>query len=210
LDEIRQCILQAKLVISDKPTITTSGSGTTGVPGLASGLNNGLAASLRSLGWDQLRAPGAGGATAKVDWYKSIPSGISYGPPNIGLGMEAQFGNNYQFGADLQRLSEAIIDQSIIAGVCVVASDQLKKYKADRGAYFTSEKQKLDRLLALLIGSGAAILPGLVLIGIEHDSFGFEDRTDGLFTLEAPIFDGTLGIQAPPVSFETFGVTETT
>lgn len=205
LDEIRQCILQSNLVISAKQTVTTSGSGTTGVSGLADGLNKGLAASLRSLGWGQLKAPGATGQTAKVDWYKSIPSGISYGPARIGLGLEAQFGNNYQFNADLQRLSEAIIDQSIVAGVCVVASDELKNYKADRGAYFNSEKQKLDRFLTMLVGSGAAIVPSFVLIGIGHDAFGFSDQTGGVFQLEAPIFNSELGVQAQPERFEKFG-----
>src|ERR1700754_3809326 len=102
-DEIRQCILKSKLIISHHQTVTTSGSGTTGIPGLADGMNKGLASSLRSLGWDQLKAPGATGQTAKVDWYKSLPTGISYGPQKIGLGLEIQFGNNYQFNADLQR-----------------------------------------------------------------------------------------------------------
>jgi hypothetical protein len=204
LDEIRQCILHSKLIISSRQTITTSGSGTTGIPGLADGLNKGLAASLRSLGWDQLKAPGATGHTAKVDWYKAIPTGIGYGPARIGLGLEAQFGNNYQFNADLQRLSEAILDQSIVAGVCVVASDELKNYKADRGAYFTSEKQKLDRFLTMLAGSGAALIPSFVLIGIGQDGFGFSDRTGGFFSLEAPIYDPELGVQAPPQRFETF------
>jgi hypothetical protein len=151
LDEIRQCILQSRLIISDTPTITR-GKGVTGIPKLAAGLNDGLAASLASLGWGPLKAPGATGAAAKLDWYKTLPSGISYGPERIGVGLEVQFGNNFQFNADLQRLNEAILERSIVAGVCIVASDRLRLYKADRGAYFSQEKQKLDRHLALLLG----------------------------------------------------------
>lgn len=205
LDEIRQCILQSTLIISPNVTTTKAGSGKTGIPGLAAGLNEGLAASLRSLGWGQLKAPGAKGAAAKVDWYKSLPTGISFGPERVGVGMEAQFGNNYQFNADLQRLNEAMLDGSIVAGVCVVASDNLRHYKADRGAYFTSEKQKLDRHLAVLLGSGVARMPGYILLGIEHDTTGFEDKKAGVFQYRAPIFDPVQGVQAQPINFEVFG-----
>lgn len=205
LDEIRQSILHSRLTISDTPTITKAGSGKTGIPKLAGALNEGLAASLKSLGWGPLKAPGATGATAKLDWFKSLPTNMSYGPERMGVGMEAQFGNNFQFGADLQRLGEAMLEGSIVAGVCVVASDELKKYKADRGAYFSSEKQKLDRHLALLLGSGVARMPGYVLLGIEHDGFGYAGATQGIFRLEAPIFDPVVGVNAGPIDFQIFG-----
>ena len=205
LDEIRQSILQATLLISPTVTTTKAGSGKTGIQGLAKGLNEGLAASLGSLGWGPLKAPGAKSATARLDWYKSLPTGISFGPERIGVGMEAQFGNNFQFNADLQRLDEAMLDGSIVAGVCIVASDELKNYKADRGAHFSSEKQKLDRHLALLLGSGVARMPGYVLIGIEHDAFAFEDLGKGVFQLQAPIFDPVAGVQAGPKDFKVFG-----
>src|SRR2546427_13180970 len=83
LDEIRQSILQSALIISPKVTVRRSGSGTTGIQGLAAGLNAGLADSLRSLGWGPLKAPGAKGASAKLDWYKALPTGISFGPERI-------------------------------------------------------------------------------------------------------------------------------
>jgi hypothetical protein len=205
LDEIRQSILQSQLIISPTATTTKAGSGKTGIQGLAKGLNAGLAVSLQSLGWGPLKAPGAKGATAKLDWYKSLPTGIGYGPERMGIGMEAQFGNNFQFNADLQRLGEAMLEGAIVAGVCVVASDELKNYKADRGAYFSSEKQKLDRHLALLLGSGVARMPGYVMLGIEQDGFGFEDAKPGVFQLKAPVFDPVAGVQGGPVRFETFG-----
>ena len=40
-----------------------------------------------------------------------------------------------------------------------------------RAAYFRQEKIKLDRFLNVFTASGAAIIPGFVLIGIEHDGF---------------------------------------
>lgn len=205
LDEIRQSILQSHLIISNTPTVT-KGKGITGIPNLAGGLNDGLAASLRSLGWGPLKAPGAHGAGARLDWYKTLPSGISFGPERIGVGVEVQFGNNFQFNADLQRLNEAILQGSIVAGVCIVASDRLRIYKADRGAYFSQEKQKLDRHLALLLGSGVARMPGYVLIGIEHDEFGFSDAKvgKGKFHLAAPIFDPVRGVLGP-IGYEYFG-----
>lgn len=169
-DEIRQCVLQSTLLISPVKTVTKRG-GKTGIPGLSDGINKGLAESLKSLGWKSFLAPGASGKTAKIDWYKAVPSGISYGPAEIGLGLEVQFGNNFQFYGDLHRMSEAVLAQNIVAGVCIVASDLLDKYTSDRAAHFRSEKIKLDRFVSVFSASGAAIIPGFVLIGIEQDGF---------------------------------------
>lgn len=201
-DEIRQAILQSHLLISPRKTTTTKG-GKTGNPDLADAINKAIATSLSSLGWAPLKAPGASGANAKLDWYKSMPSGIGYGPAKIGLGLEVQCGNNYQFEADLKRLHEAIIQGAIITGVCVVASDELSEYKADRGAAFSSEKAKLDRYLTLLMGAGAATLPGFVLIGVGSD--GFSKDLNGKFSLTAPIFDPTLGPHTLPKSTMKLG-----
>lgn len=205
LQEIRQCILKTKLIISSRKTTygRKGNKGRTGIPGLAEAMNKALGASLSSLGWRPRKAPGAADDKAEVDWFKSIPGTLSYGPPEIGLGLEVQFGNNYQFNEDIKRLSEAFLEQSIIAGVCVVPSDELAKYKADRGASFGDARSKLDRTLAILQGSGAAIVPGFVLIGIQQDDF--TDKQDGQFQLEAPIFDPKKGCQRDPVKYEHFG-----
>ncbi len=204
-DEIRQSILQNKLLISPKKTTSKTGAdnlGSTGNLDLAGKMNKALQASLKSLGWGPKTAPGALGIAAKIDWYKSIQSGISYGPREIGLGLEIQFGNNYQFDADLKRLHEGILDNLIVAGISIVASDELAKYKSDRGAYFTQEKQKLDRYLKILSASGVAVIPHYILIGVEHD--GFVDDTEGKFFLQSPIFDEKAGVQIPPVRMEDF------
>jgi hypothetical protein len=199
-NEIRECILRTNLIISPKKTIK-KGKDATGSPGLADALNKALGASLTSLNWKPRKAPGAEEQQAKVDWQKSIPSGLSYGVRDIGLGLEIQFGNNFQFNEDLKRLSEAILEQTIVAGVCIVASDELAKYKADRGAFFSDSQSKMDRFLALFHGTGAAIIPGFVLIGVHPD--GFTETTDGKFRLMAPIF-GEKGVHGP-VHWQAFG-----
>lgn len=195
-DEIRQCILKSELHISPRKTRTKT-PGITGNPSLAENMNKGLKCSLESLGWGPKMAPGAYGHAAKIDWYKSVSSGISYGPREIGLGVEIQFGNNFQFDADLKRLHEAMLDNLIVAGISIVASDELALYKADRGAQFTQEKKKLDRYLKIMSASGAAVLPHYILIGVEQD--GFNDNMDGKFSFKAPRFDNKHGVQVDPI-----------
>jgi len=201
-DEIRQSILQSKLYISPRRT-KKKGKGATGSLGLAEGMNNSFATSLTSLGWKKRTAPGATEDRAEVDWYKAIPSSLSYGAKTIGVGLEIQFGNNFQFNEDVKRLSESILEGTIVAGVSIVPSDELAKYKADRGAFFSDAKSKLDRSLAILLGSGAAIIPGFVLIGIGAD--GFTDKDDGLFRLDAPVFDPTKPCSVGPISMKYLG-----
>lgn len=202
LEEVRQCILKTELIISPKLT-RKKGKGATGNPGLASALNKALGLALTSLKWVPRKAPGATSWKAEVDWYKSISSSLSYGPQEIGLGLEVQFGNNYQFNEDLKRLSEAVLEQSIVAGVSIVPCDELAKYKADRGSSFSDSRSKLDRFLNVLVGSGAAIVPGFVLIGIGQD--GFTEKEDGLFELIAPKFDAEKGCQKEPIEWIDFG-----
>ena len=185
-EEVRQTILMSKLYISPVKT-KKKGDDATGNPQLSDRLNKGIAISLESLGWKKRQAPGATQERAELDWVKEVPSPLKYGPKAIGLGVEVQFGNNYQFNEDLKRLSEAILDHSIVAGVCVVASDELAQYKADRGASFSDSRSKLDRFLGILQGVGAAIIPPFVLIGVGHD--GFTEVKDGKFLLEVPAFD---------------------
>jgi hypothetical protein len=202
LEEIRQSILQTELIISPRKT-KKKGKDATGNPKLAEAMNNALGASLKSLGWNPRKAPGSTKKQAEVDWYKSILSSLSYGPTEIGLGLEIQFGNNFQFNEDLKRLSEAILEQTIVAGVCIVPSDDLAKYKADRGASFSDSRSKMDRFLALFHGTGAAIIFGFLLIGVHPD--GFTNSEDGKFMLKAPIFDTKFGIKKGPIEYQEFG-----
>ena len=202
LDEIRQSILQSELYISPRRT-KTKGEGATGNKGLAEGMNAAFAASLTSLGWTKRTAPGASGERAEIDWCKAVPAALAYGPKSIGIGLEIQFGNNYQFNEDFKRLSEAILEGTIVAGVSIVPSDELAKYKADRGASFSDAKSKLDRSLGILVGSGAATMPGFVLIGIGAD--GFTSAADGKFALTAPVFDPKKPCSAGSISKKYFG-----
>lgn len=201
-EEIRQSIFQIQLMISPRPT-KKAGKGATGNPKLAEQLNKAFKEALQSLGWRPRKAPGASEVRAEVDWFKSVKSPLTYGPKEIGLGLEIQFGNNFQFNEDLKRLSESVLEQKIVSGVCMVASDELAKYKADRGASFSDSKSKLDRFLAILTGAGAAIVPPFVLIGVGQD--GFTEQGDGLFCLAAPVFGSEEGVARPPVKTVNLG-----
>jgi len=120
---------------------------------------------------------------------RAVPSPLNYGPQvNRLWGWRCSLGTIFRFNEDVKRLSEAILEQSIVAGVCVVPSDELAKYKADRGASFSDARSKLDRSLALLQGSGAAMIPGLYPYR-ELGRMDFTDTEDGKFSLIAPQFD---------------------
>ena len=206
LNEIRQCVLKSELLISNKATFkgkSKSGKpGTTGNMGLSDRMNKALGSSLISLGWGPKKAPGTEQLGAKIDWWKSISSAVPYGPKEIGLGLEIQFGNNFQFYADLHRLHEAVLDNLIVAGVCIVASDKLAKYKADRGAFFSQEKKKLDRYVKILTAARAPQIPNYILIGIEHD--GFCNDTSGKFSLKSAQFDHEKGVDTV-IQMNSFG-----
>ena len=206
-NEIRQSVLQNELKISNRKT-AKKGKGATGNTGLADGMNKALAFSLESLGWSKRKAPGAKHIKAELDWYKDIPSTLSFGPKSIGVGLEVQFGNNYQFNEDIKRLFEHMLEGAIVAGVSIVPSDELAKFKADRGASFSDAKSKLDRELGVIVGAGAAIIPGFVLLGVSMD--GFTGVADGKFTLVAPKFDGQTGVDLGPSGVADFGTAKAT
>lgn len=170
-DELRRIIFDTKVVISPLKTVKGQGKGTTGAWGLAELLNVAFKIALESCGWQPLQSPGAESPQSLIDWFKSKPSGRKYGAEKIGLGLEIQFGNNYQFNEDIKRLSEANLAGYTIAGVSIVASDKLAEYKADRGACFSDAKSKLDRHLESLYSAQARRFSPMMIIGIENDSF---------------------------------------
>jgi hypothetical protein len=170
-DEIRRIIFDTKLVISPLKTVKGKGRETTGAWHLAESLNDAFEISLKSCGWHPLQSPGAKSPQSLIDWFKSKPSGRRYGAGNIGLGLEIQFGNNYQFNEDIKRLSEANLAGFTVAGISIVASDKLAEYKADRGACFSDAKSKLDRHLESLASAGARRFPPIMIIAIENDAF---------------------------------------
>ena len=180
--ELREAILSIHLGVSDTPRV----GGKTPLPGLSQALNRAIGCSLTSLGWSSRRAPGAARPQSTSDWAKTRPSGLSF-MGEIGLAVEVQFGNHYQFNADVQRLAEAILEGKIIAGVSIVPSDKLAQYKADRTASFSNAKEKLERWLGIWAASGAILLPSIMIIGVEHDVL--LGSAQPKFVVKAPIYD---------------------
>lgn len=196
-DEIRRMIFDTKLVVSSMKTTLGSG-GTTAAVKLAESMNDAFKMSLESVGWKPLESPGAAAPNAAVDWFKSKPTGRSYGVSQVGIGMEIQLGNNYQFNEDIKRLTETYLAGYIVAGVSIVASDILAEHKADRGAYFSDAKSKLDRHLESLAGARARRFPPIVIIGIEQD--GYNEDQDGYFELQPVVLmHDEKGLQSKPV-----------
>lgn len=180
-DELRRIIFDTKVFISPLKTTKGQGKGTTGAWGLAESLNTAFKIGLESCGWQPLQSPGSQSPQSLIDWFKSKPTGRKYGGENVGLGLEIQFGNNYQFNEDIKRLSEANLAGFTVAGLSIVASDKLAEYKADRGAFFSDAKSKLDRHLESLASAGARRFPPIMIIAIEND--GFNDDPCGYFEI---------------------------
>ena len=180
--ELREVLLQTEVLITDTPRQDNK----TQIPKLAENMNRAIQESLRSLGWGHLQAPGAAQAGSTIDWAKVRPSGLSW-MGDLGLAVEVQFGNHYQFNADVQRIAEAMLGGNIIAGISIVASDRFASYKADRGASFSNSKEKLERWLGIWSASGAILLPSIMILGVEFDGF-FEQPSPG-FRIAYPIFN---------------------
>lgn len=196
--ELRDVLLTTCLKISNTPRIGASCQ----LNGLSYAMNKAIGHSLTTLGWQPRRAPGAAGARAAADWAKFRPSGLSF-MPEVGIAVEVQFGNHYQFNADVQRLAESILEGKVVAGISVVASDKLAQYKADRCASFSNTKEKLERWLGIWSGSGAILLPSIMILGIEYDEL--LDVTRPSFFIKAPTYNleetnGTL----KPIGWQDF------
>lgn len=179
-NQLRRIIFNTKLVISPRLT-KKKGEKATAALGLAPALNNAFGIALTSAGWTPLKAPGGKDTHNLVDWYKARPSEIDYGPTELGLGLEFQFGNNYQVNEDIKRLSEAFLAGKTVAGIIIVPSNILARHKADRGAFFSDAKSKLRRHLNTLYISQARKIPPIQIIGIQQD--GYNDDTFGYFEL---------------------------
>ena len=180
--ELREVLLQTQVFITNTPRQ----GNTTQIQNLADSMNKAIKESLRSLGWGPLQAPGASQARSAIDWSKVRPSGLSW-MGDVGLAVEVQFGNHYQFNADVQRIAEAILGGTIVAGVSIVASDRLATYKADRGASFSNAKEKLERWLGIWSASGAILLPSIMILGVEFD--GFIEQPNPGFRIDYPVFN---------------------
>ena len=186
--EIRDVIMKTELLITDTPRE----EGDTRFKKLPSAINRSLGESLTSLGWKPRQAPGAAGALSTSDWAKVRPSGLKY-MGNIGIALEVQLGNHYQFHADVQRLGEAILQGEIIAGISIVPSDRFALYKADRGASFSNASEKLERWIGLWVASGAILLPSIMILAIEFD--GFINLPEPGFRIKYPLYDPVNAIE---------------
>lgn len=188
--EIRRVIFDTKVVISPRVT-AKKGEGATAALGLASSLNEALGIGLTSLGWAGLKAPGGATHLNTVDWFKSKKPQVTYVPYELGIGLEIQFGNNFQINEDIKRLSEAFVARQIQAGVIITPSDVFAKHKADRGAFFSDAKSKLDRHYQTLYGSGARNITPIMIIGIQHDAYNNDES--GYFEITPVHYSSTNG-----------------
>lgn len=183
-DELRTVIFSTHLAITDTPRRTNNNK--TMLKGLPQALNKAIGLALSSLGWQPRQAPGAASPKSASDWAKFHPSGLKF-MGDVGLAVEIQFGQHYQFNADVQRFAEAILEGKIVAGVSVVASDRLEQYKADRTACFSDAVEKLDRWLGIWAASGAILLPSIMIIAVGYDEL--IESTVPQYKVKAPIYD---------------------
>lgn len=180
-EELRRIIFDTKVILSPLKTVKGQGKETTGAWGFAEALNTAFKIALESCDWQPFQSPGSDSSKCLIDWFKSKPSGRKYGAEKIGLGLEIQLGNNYQFNEDIKRLSEATLAGYTVAGISLVVSDKLSEYKADRGASFSDAKSKLDRHLETLYSAQARRFSPIMIIGVEND--GFNNDPCGYFEI---------------------------
>lgn len=173
LDDIREVIAGTHVTVD--PTKTTKKGiggtgGKTGNPGLADGINKALAQALRERGWGP-EAPPRAKKQHSVDWVKRLPGPDEY-LGGFALGLETQFGNNFQVHGDLQRLAEMFNAGRIDAGIIVVPSRPLAEYLSDRCADIDNATAKLDAELRKLVGARAFRICPIMLIAVQHDAIG--------------------------------------
>jgi len=187
LEEIRQIIFGTKVHIVAKKTSHKGkggAKGATGNIGLTPKINKHLGYGLAKFGWAPHYAEKALNKNKKIDWFKTTPDPYwSQRGGGIGIGVETQFGNNFQAHGDLQRLQSAFNTHEIAAGLIIVPSDELSKYLADRCANFSNTKSKLEQQIDTMLGARAFNICPIGIIGVNHD--GFVEDADGGFLLES-------------------------
>jgi hypothetical protein len=185
LTEIREVIFGTKVYIN--PTKTTSKgkglAGKTGNKGLTPQINAYLRAGLRAKGWNPYTPTRVSSANAKIDWYKKTPDPYWEKLGGIGVGVETQFGNNFQAYGDIQRLQLAFNTFELGAGLIIVPSDELSLYLADRCANFSNTSAKLRQHFDAMAGARAFHICPIGIIGISQD--GFVEKPDLPFALES-------------------------
>lgn len=173
LDEIMEVIAATHVTVSPIKTTKKGAGGAggkTGNPGLAEGINKALAHALRERHWGPEAPPGAK-KQRTVDWVKRLPGPDAH-LGGFALGVETQFGNNFQVHGDLQRLAEMFNTGRIDAGIIIVPSRPLAEYLSDRCADIDNATGKLDAELRKLVGARAFRICPIMLIAIQHDAIG--------------------------------------
>jgi len=169
-DEIFQIIYDTTVVISPLKTFRGSakGKGTVAAWDLSPQLNVAFKTGLSAAGWAPFKAPGSTDPHSSIDWFKSKPTGMKYGPEKFGIGLEVQFGHHYQMAQDIRRLAEAQLNGSTVAGIVIVPSDALAEHKADRGESFSDAKDQLDKDIQRAIAQRSMLYPSIAIIAVEH------------------------------------------
>ncbi len=185
LTEIRDVIFGTK--VHPRPVKTTSKrkgvAGKTGNKGLSPKINAYLKAGLKAKGWDSHKPTRASSTNAKIDWYKQTPDPYWDKLGGIGIGVETQFGNNFQAYGDIQRLQLAYNSFEIGAGIIIVPSDELSAYLSNRCANFSNTCMKLRQHFDAMAGARAFHICPIGIIGVAHD--GFVESPDMAFALES-------------------------
>ena len=185
LTEVREVIFGTRVYAN--PTKTTSKdkglAGKTGNKGLTPKINAFLRAGLKAKGWNPYMPTRASSTNAKIDWYKKTPDPYWEKLGGIGIGVETQFGNNFQAYGDIQRLQLAFNSFELGAGLIIVPSDELSSYLADRCANFSNTSTKLRQHFDAMAGARAFHICPIGIIGVAQD--GFVASSDLPFTLES-------------------------
>lgn len=188
LEEIRDVIFRTKVLVS--PIKTSKGGkgakGATGNKGLTPMINRYLRYGLSHHGWGPHYARGALNKNKKIDWFKITPDPYwsQREGGGIGVGVETQFGNNFQAHGDIQRLQSAFNTFEIGAGLIIVPSDDLSAYLADRCANFSNTVSKLQQQIDTMVGARAFNICPIGVIAVSHD--GFTTSPADPFTLTSP------------------------
>jgi hypothetical protein len=176
LEEVREVIFKTKVLIN--PTKTSKkgkggAKGATGNKGLTPKINRFLKYGLSHFGWAPHYSRGALNKNKKIDWFKTTPDPYwsQREGGGIGIGVETQFGNNFQAHGDIQRLQAAFNTFEIGAGLIIVPSDDLSQYLADRCANYSNTVSKLQQQIDTMLGARAFNICPIGIIAVSHDAF---------------------------------------
>ncbi len=189
LEEVRDVIFKTHVLVT--PTKTTykgkaGQRGAIGNKGLTPVINRYLRYGLSHHGWAPHYPKGSLNKNQKIDWFKITPDQFvsQRTGGGVGVGVETQFGNNFQAHGDIERLQAAYNYGEIGAGLIIVPSDELSLYLADRCANFGNTVGKLKQRIDTMIGARAFNICPIGIIGVAHD--GFTASANESYSLSSP------------------------